>query len=218
MCGSPALARVDDVWLCAGCGLKATQSGGVAPASPVRRMVRRGVAATALSAGLLTKMMIGAVAVAAVGVASIPLTQANGVSPESTTVAAETSEPVEPTTEEPGQPAEVSAYVETVHDWTDCVKQAVDEHMANEENSRKGFDPRSVCGEPPKYVGRDGELPAQASDNARENRLKNEDKVPGEPNGKASDKTDGAVAEETAGSGESKGNQNSDKGNGKGNG
>lgn len=223
ICGSPALARVHNTWLCAGCGLDATQSGRVATGSRFRRLVRRGVAATALSAGLLTKIMIGAVAVAAVGAASIPLTQGDVATPDSTTLTTEVVEPIEPVAETPGKPAAVSAYVETVHDWTDCIKNAVDEHMAIEDNSRKGFDPRSVCGESPKYVGRDGELPEQASDKAQGNRLKNEDKVPGEPNGNANGKpADGIVSEESAGDPESKGNQgkgegsSSDKGKDKG--
>jgi hypothetical protein len=156
--------------------------------------------------------MIGAAAVAAVGAATIPFAQPDAPRVVTTvTTLAPNSGPA--SGEDPaatGQSEEVADFAEGVHSWSDCIKAAVDEHVADRGESKGGFDPQGTCGEPPKYVGRDGELPVQASDKAGENRLKNAEQEPGEPNGNANGK-DATGAEDNRG-----GNGNGgDRGNGR---
>jgi len=217
MCGSPALARVQNVWLCAGCGLEATRgSGEAAGTSGFRRLARRGLVASAMSAGLLTKLMIGAVAVAAVSAATIPFAQPGDtpVPTSAATLVVDSGSGLDEAAAE-GQPEEVTGFVDDVQAWSACIKAAVDEHVAGRGDSRAGFDPQGACGEPPKYVGRDGELPAQASDQAGENRRKNDGTTPGEPQGNANGKAATEEDEATEADKGRTGNANG-KGNAKG--
>jgi hypothetical protein len=166
-----------------------------------------------MSAGLLTKLMIGAVAVAAVSAATIPFAQPGDTPvPTSAATLVVDSAPGLDEGVADGQPEEVTDFVDNVQAWSACIKTAVDEHVASRDDSRAGFDPQNACGEPPKYVGRDGELPAQAADKAGENRHKNDGITPGEPQGnakgKAATEEDEATAADRAGNGNANANGN----------
>jgi hypothetical protein len=158
-----------------------------------------------MGAGIITKVLIGAVAVAAVGAATLPLAQPGEPTPDSSSVVTVATDTESTSVDETaGKPAAVEVFVDDVHAWTDCIKAAVDEHVANREESRGGFDPHGACGELPKYVGRDGVLPAQASEKANENRDKDKE-AKGEANGAADADPAGSAEKAKGGNGNGNG-------------
>jgi len=162
-----------------------------------------------MSVGMLAKLMIGAVALAAVGAATIPLTQMTdgpGQSLERVVAVSPDATSTTGTSVLEAQPAEVGAFVDDVQAWSDCIKAAVQAHKADPKSSKTGLDPHGSCGESPKYVGRSGELPQQASDKAQENRAKkldSEDIGNSAGNGPPEDKADNGKSGEKPGKGKS---------------
>ena len=144
-CSAPAAVRMQGISLCARCGLERS-SGGTSRVS--RRMALLGI----LSSGFLAKMVLGAVAVAAVG-GVVVSGNGNAGAPPATTATAQTllqtQAPVLAADLVPSISADdalverVYEYADAVQRWGDCVSAAAREHSGGP------FDPKATCGATP---------------------------------------------------------------------
>ena len=133
------------VSLCARCGLERSSGG-------TNHLSRRTALLGILSSGFLAKMVLGAVAVAAAGAVAVSLpyeaADAPFVNPAATEILLQTETPLIETEVVETLPANallerVSAYVESVQQWSDCVSNAAREHSGGP------FDPKEACGDTP---------------------------------------------------------------------
>ena len=140
---------MNGVSLCARCGLERSSGG-------ANRITRRAALVGLLSSGFLAKLLLGAVAVAAVGGVAATMPRTTPYAPFEAAATTQTllqvNVPVKPealaATEE-AMPA-TEALVENVHEyamalqmWGDCVSEAARGH------SGTSFDPKTACGETP---------------------------------------------------------------------
>ena len=160
LCGTTAAVRVSGTSFCASCGLHQFSGGHSATAQPRQRRTRRAAILGLFSSGFLLKMLLGAVAVAAVGgVAASTMMQPNApqlLSPATTLAVAPTVDStvittagdatpvtVESEVESPNgdtsQRAAAEAYVAAVQEWANCVAEAASDH------SGERFDPMAAC-------------------------------------------------------------------------
>jgi hypothetical protein len=133
------------VSLCARCGLERSSGG-------TNHLSRRTALLGILSSGFLAKMVLGAVAVAAAGAVAVsrPAEPADApiVSPAATEILLQTEAPLIETEVVETLPSNVllervSAYVESVQEWGECVSDAAREH------SGEPFDPKEACDDMP---------------------------------------------------------------------
>ena len=155
-CGAAAAVRVTGTSFCASCGLRQHGRGGVVSA-PLGRRSHRAAALGILSSGILVKMLMGAVALAAVGgvTASLrseavsasadPVPAVTAAASPGTTVTPvvastdETIAAVELSNETGAVPDAVHEYVLAVQAWAECVAEAATAHSGG------AFDPHENC-------------------------------------------------------------------------
>jgi hypothetical protein len=168
-CGAAAAVRVTGTSFCASCGLRQHGTTSAPPRTPTVRQSHRAALVGILSSGFLVKMLMGAVALAAVGgvtasLRSEPVPVAGDVIPvvetmipgTSTTFStAATDTPAIGTDDDTGVDAGKSAtanggesaavhdYAVSIQAWAECVSDAVTAHLGGE------FDPSAACGDLP---------------------------------------------------------------------
>jgi hypothetical protein len=145
-CGAPAAVRMQGVSFCARCGLERSSGG-------TNRISRRTALLGILSSGFLAKMVLGAVAVTALGGVAVSLPHETADAPIGPPASTQTllqtdTAPVETDLVEPLPAGDallerVHAYVESVQQWGDCVSDAAREHSGGP------FDPKTTCGTTP---------------------------------------------------------------------
>ena len=154
-CGAAAAVRVAGTSFCASCGLRQHRATEFVRTPPTVHRSHRGALVGILSSGFLVKMLMGAVALAAVGGAtaslrSEPVPAAADVIPAviTTVMPSTTATPfvitdddVSESTPEVG--AAVDEYVVAVQIWAACVSDAATAHSGG------SFDPREACGPRP---------------------------------------------------------------------
>ena len=134
------------VSFCARCGLERSSGG-------TNRISRRTALLGILSSGFLAKMVLGAVAVTALGGVAVSLPHETADAPIGPPASTQTllqtdTAPVETDLVEP-LPADdallerVHAYVESVQQWGDCVSDEARKHSGGP------FDPKTVCNDMP---------------------------------------------------------------------
>ena len=145
-CGAPAAVRMQGVSFCARCGLERSSGG-------TNRISRRTALLGIFSSGFLAKMVIGAVAVAALGGVAVSLPHEAADAPIGAPASTQTflhtdtalveTDLVEPLPADDALLERVHAYVESVQQWGDCVSDAARKH------SGEPFDPKTTCGPTP---------------------------------------------------------------------
>ncbi len=163
LCGEAAAVRVRGTSFCAACGLGQYSNSASSPRR-LRRRSRRAAFLAVFSSGLFVKVLLGAVALAAVGGAAAATVIDNEVSePRSPGIVADQTIPTTipetaaagsavvalTTTDSVASPtvdAAVAEYVAAVRAWADCISGAASTHIGT------GFDPDIVCPDTP-YPG-----------------------------------------------------------------
>ena len=163
-CGAPAAVRMQGLTLCAKCGLERSSGG-------TNRIRLRTALLGILSSGFLAKMLIGAVAVAAVGGVAVSVPRQAAEPPTGATATTQTVlqtdaslldlDLVESVPADDAFLERIHEYVEAVEQWGDCVSVAARDHSGGP------FDPNAACGEMPMAAERGlktSPLPGQAAD------------------------------------------------------
>jgi hypothetical protein len=203
-CGAAAAVRVTGTSFCASCGLRQHGTTFSPPTPPTVRRSHRAALVGILSSGFLVKMLMGAVALAAVGgvtasLRSEPVPVAGDVIPvvetmipsTSTTFApAATDTPAvvtdddtrvdtdESATRNGGESAAVYDYVVSIQAWAECVSDAATAHLGGE------FYPSEICGDLPEpgdfgVDGRDDDGDSEGAPGLDEDGPGNSEDAPG---------------------------------------